>query len=157
MGNRHLSHTHDFEKHFLNETYVGGMEVNKHESKKSHAGLGAFCKTSVAGVMYQPSNQILAELVNRTDASTLQGFVVNHSDDDASVFNNETLAYKGIPLDYTSFKHSVVEFVDGMAHTNGVQSFWTMLRRASKKYSASSACSKNQSARVNGDNLPIPD
>ncbi len=37
-----------------------------------------------------------------------------------------------MPFDHTSVRHSVGEFVDGMAHTNGIESFWSMLKRAHK-------------------------
>ena len=48
-----------------------------------------------------------------------------HRSDDAA-------AYKGIPFDHASVRHSVGEFVDGMVHTNGIESFWSMLKRAHK-------------------------
>ena len=44
--------------------------------------------------------------------------------DDASI-------YDGLP-NHESVKHSVAEYVRGMAHTNGVESFWSMLKRAHK-------------------------
>ena len=37
-----------------------------------------------------------------------------------------------IPFEHESVKHSVAEYVRGMAHTNGVESFWSMLKRAHK-------------------------
>ena len=37
-----------------------------------------------------------------------------------------------MPFDHESVRHSVGEYVDGMAHTNGIESFWSMLKRANK-------------------------
>ncbi len=37
-----------------------------------------------------------------------------------------------MPFDHMSVRHSVGEYVDGMAHTNGIESFWSMLKRAHK-------------------------
>ena len=37
-----------------------------------------------------------------------------------------------MPFDHASVRHSVGEYVDGMAHTNGIESFWSMLKRAHK-------------------------
>ena len=37
-----------------------------------------------------------------------------------------------MPFDHESVRHSVGEYVDGMAHTNGIESFWSMLKRAHK-------------------------
>ena len=52
--------------------------------------------------------------------------------DGRSVFGytDDAAAYKGIPFDHMSVRHSVGEYVDGMAHTNGIESFWSMLKRA---------------------------
>ena len=44
----------------------------------------------------------------------------------------EASAYEGLPFAHESVKHSVAEYVRGMAHTNGVESFWSMLKRAHK-------------------------
>ena len=41
-------------------------------------------------------------------------------------------ADKGMPFEHQSVRHSVGEYVDGMAHTNGIESFWSMLKRAHK-------------------------
>ena len=37
-----------------------------------------------------------------------------------------------MPFDHMSVRHSVGEYVDGMAYTNGIESFWSMLKRAHK-------------------------
>ena len=38
-------------------------------------------------------------------------------------------AYKGIPFEHESVRHSVGEYVRDMAHTNGIESFWALLKR----------------------------
>ena len=111
------------------ETYIGGKEKNKHESKKLHAGRGAVGKTAVVGVKDRATNEIVAEVVEHTDAPTLQSIVVENSNEDARVFTDEAHAYKGIPRKHKTVKHSVGEWVDGMAHTNGIESFWALLKR----------------------------
>ena len=50
----------------------------------------------------------------------------------ATVYSDDAAAYKGMPFDHASVRHSVGEYVDGMAHTNGIESFWSMLKRAHK-------------------------
>ena len=50
----------------------------------------------------------------------------------ATVYTDDAAAYKGMPFDHASVRHSVGEYVDGMAHTNGIESFWSMLKRAHK-------------------------
>ena len=71
-----------------------------------------------------------AQVVDRTDAETLQGFVIEHTEPGATVYTDEAAAYKGLPFCHESVNHSVAEYVRDQAHTNGVESFWSMLKRA---------------------------
>lgn len=111
------------------ETYIGGKEGNKHESKKLRRCRGTVGKSAVAGIKDRESNQVKAKVVERTDAENLQGFVAETVQDDAEVFTDEAISYQGLPFAHKTVKHSVGEFVDGMAHTNGVESFWAIMKR----------------------------
>ncbi len=71
-------------------------------------------------------------MIDSTDAKTLQGFAAEHTDPDTVVHTDDATAYEGIPNPYETVNHSVRECVDGMAHTNGIESFWSMLKRAHK-------------------------
>lgn len=61
--------------------------------------------------------------------ATLQGFVAEHAAPDALVYTDEAAAYQGLPH-HEAVKHGVAEYVRGQAHTNGMESFWSMLKRA---------------------------
>ena len=50
----------------------------------------------------------------------------------ATVYTDEAKAYQGMPFDHETVKHSTGEYVKGQAHTNGIESFWSMLKRAHK-------------------------
>ena len=117
------------------ETYVGGRRASMSNAKRKeleNTGRGAVGKTAVAGLKDRASNEVRAKVVERTDAVTLQGFIVEHADAFATIYTDESKSYASLPFDHDSVKHSVSEFVKGQAHTNGMESFWATLKRAHK-------------------------
>ncbi len=110
------------------ETFVGGKEGNKHESKKLHAGRGPVGKVAVAGVKDRATGRVSARVVARTDGPTLKGFVRSRTAQEADVYTDEHGAYAGLD-NHETVAHGIGEYVRGQAHTNGIESFWSMLKR----------------------------
>ena len=119
----------------VDETYFGGKRRNMSNAKRKElagTGRGAAGKTAVVGMKDRDSNKVTARVVDDTDGKTLQGFVADHAASDAKVYTDDAAAYKGMSVEHESVRHSVGEYVNGMAHTNGIESFWSMLKRAHK-------------------------
>ena len=118
----------------VDETYVGGLEKNRHRRKRSGRGMGHGHrdKTPVAGVKDRATNRVTARVIERTDKPTLQGFIrevaKDVSEDGTKVYTDEAGCYVGLP-NHETVRHRVGQYVDGQAHTNGIESFWSMLKR----------------------------
>ncbi len=110
------------------ECYIGGVEKNKHMNMRANLGRGPSGKTAIVGMKDRATGKVAARLVESTDRLTLQGFVQNNVVEGAKVYTDESAGYKGL-ANHETVKHSVSEYVNGQAHTNGVESFWALLKR----------------------------
>ena len=126
----------------FDETYFGGKRRNMSNAKRKElagTGRGAVGKVAVVGAKDRAAGKVHAEVVEETDKPTLHDFVADNAEPDAVVYTDDAAAYEGIPNPHETVKHSISEFVDGMAHTNGIESFWSMLKRATRAPSTRSA------------------
>ena len=114
----------------VDETYFGGKRKNMSNAKrKTLEGRGAVGKTAVIGAKDRDTNKVSARVVDSTDRQTLQGFVRTNAKKGAKVYTDDAAAYQGMKnVEHETVKHSVSEYVRGKPHTNGIESFWAMLK-----------------------------
>ncbi len=114
----------------VDETYIGGKRKNMPKAKRVElTGRGPAGKAAVIGAKDRRTKKVAARAVENTDRETLHGFIDDHAEPGTTVYTDDAKAYKGMPFDHHAVNHSTGEYVRGMAHTNGIESFWSMLKR----------------------------
>ena len=113
----------------IDETYIGGLEKNKKKSQRRGWGRGPSGKLIVIGGRSREGKVITSTIPNNKQ-ETLHGFINDNIEKGSTVITDTWKSYNGL-TDFTHHKinHSVKEFVRGIVHTNGIESFWAILKR----------------------------
>ena len=114
----------------VDEAYFGGKERNKHASKKQRAGRGAVGKTVVVGAKDRATNKVSAGAApfENVDKLLIWEFVTWVAEKEATLYTDESPVYNQF-RNHEAVCHSVGEFVRDQAHTNGLESFWALMKR----------------------------
>ena len=112
----------------IDETYIGGKEKNKHASKK-HPGRGPAGKQPVMG-MLERGGQVKARPIPSAHKAVLHHNIYMDIDRGSTIYTDEYKSYQGLKgYHHEIVKHSAGEYVKGQASTNGIESFWALLKR----------------------------
>jgi len=115
----------------VDESFIGGKARNMHvsERKRRITGTGTKDKTAVMGIL-ERGGKIRTTVVPNRKKAALQGEVRKHVEAGAALYSDALLSYEGLASDYA---HQVVDhavqYVDGRVHTNGLENFWSLLKR----------------------------
>jgi transposase-like protein len=114
----------------VDETYIGGSNRNRHWDKKQ-PGTGVAGKFIVIGAAKRKGN-VVARVINNTDTLTLDSFVRSTVADDVSLIaTDEHSGYRYLKDTYPHafIRHAKKQYVDGVVHTQTIDSFWSLLKR----------------------------
>ena len=117
------------------ETFIGGKARNMHKDKRAEkiTGTGGKDKTAVMGILERGpksvGSKVRVKIVDNTKRKTLQSEIREHVLAGSAVFTDALKSYEGL----NEFQHEVVdhavEYVRGEVHTNGLENFWSLLKR----------------------------
>ena len=112
------------------ESYLGGKESNKHENKQMKQGRGTIGKQILFGMRERECN-VRARPISGTDKLTLQENVLANAELGSTLCTDEHPGYTGLgdTYEHKTVRHSAKEFVNGMALTNSIESFWALVKR----------------------------
>jgi transposase-like protein len=116
------------------ESFVGGLGKHMHKAVKRQKlhGTGGTDKTPVMG-MLERDGKLVAKVIPNTRRTTIQGEVRRHVALDTSLYSDQLHSYTGLALDYD---HQVIDhavaYVSGRIHVNGLENFWSLLKRSLK-------------------------
>ncbi len=118
----------------VDETYIGGLARNMHRSDRGRkiTGTGGSGKVAVMGLL-ERNGKVRAKVIANANQATLHGEVREHVEQGAELFTDGWKGYSGLHNDYV---HQVIDhaekYVDGQIHTNGIENFWSLLKRGIK-------------------------
>jgi transposase-like protein len=113
------------------ETYIGGKARNMHRGKreKNYEGAPNRGKALVMGVL-ERGGKIKTAVVPNLSRRVLQGEVRKHVQAGAAIYTDSMHSYHGLAPDYLhKIVDHAVEYVNGRVHTNGLENFWSLLKR----------------------------
>ena len=119
----------------VDETFIGGKAQFMHRSRaKAYAKTGTHHgKTAVMGMLDRELRQVRAKVVPDVKRETLQNIVLKNVKYGSKVFTDTSVAYDRLGW---RFVHDVVNhmetYVKGQVHTNGLENFWSLLKRGLK-------------------------
>jgi len=115
----------------VDETYIGGKARNMHKAVKARkiTGTGGKDKTVVAGALKR-GGEVRAEVIPDRKRASVQGHVKKHVEDGSRLHTDQHVGYIGLEgtYEHETVDHAV-EYVNGQVHVNGLENFWSLLKR----------------------------
>ena len=117
------------------ETMIGGLARFMHKDKKALKikGTGGVGKELVVGLLDRESGKVHVSHIKDRKKKTLQDHVKAHVAEGSELFTDELASYTGLDKEYVhQFVNHAERYVEGNVHTNGIENFWSLLKRGLK-------------------------
>ncbi|MEP7355224.1 MAG: IS1595 family transposase [Acidobacteriota bacterium] len=115
----------------VDETFIGGKARNMHVAKRARriTGTGGKDKVPVIGIL-ERGGKVRTSVIPNRKKSALQAEVRKHVEAGSALYSDALMSYAGLAGEYA---HEVVDhavaYVDGNVHTNGLENYWSLLKR----------------------------
>jgi transposase-like protein len=115
----------------IDESYLGGKVANMHLSRKAEfSGARSDHKTIVMGTLDRTAGKVRAEVIPAANREVMDAMVRKNVKYGSTVYTDAHVGYNGLKGRYThDFVTHVDEYVRGRVHTNGIENFWSLLKR----------------------------
>lgn len=115
----------------IDEVYIGGKRKNMHAKKRKQlTGRGAVGKQPVMGIRERGTGRVEAFPIDSTEAATMQPEIRARVEPGTMLYTDGHKSYQGMrEYRLESVAHHAGEYVRDQAHTNGMESFWALLKR----------------------------
>ncbi|MEP7352084.1 MAG: IS1595 family transposase [Acidobacteriota bacterium] len=122
------------------ESYFGGKAEFMHLDKRTRMKMagkldrGGYGKAIVMGLLDRNTKQARVKVVKTTRKTELRGTIQEHVEAGSTIYSDALKSYRGLPLD--GFAHEFIDhaeaYVEGAVHTNGLENFWSLMKRSLK-------------------------
>ena len=122
----------------VDETFIGGNPKNMHAAKRRKMktalnGVG-FAKVPVMGLLDREGRQVRAKVIPNVKRDVLQAEILRQIEKGSTVYTDSAPAYDNLAAQeyiHDAVNHTL-EYVRGEVHTNGMENFWSLLKRGLK-------------------------
>jgi transposase-like protein len=118
----------------VDETFIGGAARHMHKAKRAIriTSTGMKDKTPVVGIL-ERGGKVRTAVVPSRRKKVLQAEIKNNVTTGSILFTDSLPSYEGMESEYA---HKVIDhavaYVDGQIHTNGLENYWSLLKRGLK-------------------------
>jgi transposase-like protein len=115
----------------VDETFIGGKARNMHRAERARKihGTGGSGKVAVMGLL-ERHGEVRTMVVPNVKRKTLRPEINAHVEPGSMVYSDALKSYNDLNYDYM---HNVInhaeKYVEGNVHTNGIENFWSLLKR----------------------------